>query len=358
MDQVEKSNIINLIQAKFVYCIVNGKQIVLCHPSSDIKSMASFIYERELLIAENNGMISRENLLEICYHIGVWTMEKSDQIRRLGEQIYNIKKSLLDFVFQKNKLESHRKILRNNERMLLELIGEQGLHLKSCAENYATMKQQRFLMCHMAKDIGRNLLWKDMDDMNNNTDISLINRLIEIYFDNYRIKSSVLREIARSEPWRSMWKAGKSCNDLFNTSVCDWSENQLELCRWSDLYDSINACMDRPSDDIIDDDDLLDSWIIRQNEKEKSKNKANLLTNKSKNAKGRQEIFIFADRESAKDIYGANDPMTRINIQAKQQMINNAGELPDEKAPDSINEMRQKLKLHNVSRKNRDISRR
>ena len=128
------------------------------------------------------------------------------------------------------------------------------------------------------------------------------------------------RELARNDPWKTMWGASKTGIPLFDIPATYLTENQKVLINWSRLYDNIYENMDCPSEEVIRDDDALDGWLIvqhRKREKEKNKNEMeSKLSDKTRNA---QEVFLMADsEEEMKKIYSLNDPAA--NRQRKQRL--------------------------------------
>jgi hypothetical protein len=113
------------------------------------------------------------------------------------------------------------------------------------------------------------------------------------------------------------------------------------LAYWSTIYDSVHEAYEKPSKEIIADDDLLDSWFIRQGEKSENKKQTNSTTQSRKG--GRNEEFIMADREGAKQIYNMNDPGSRIKIKARQKLLKEKGTIREQDMPDSQREMREQL---------------
>lgn len=65
---------------------------------------------------------------------------------------------------------------------------------------------------------------------------------------------------------RLRWElAGSSAMKFYDVkTVWDLSDHQLHLVSWVRFYASIYDMPNRPSDDIIDDDDSLDQWLVNQ----------------------------------------------------------------------------------------------
>lgn len=206
------------------------------------------------------------------------------------------------------------------------------------------MRQQRFLISNITEKPDGTKYWKTQQDFDDDSDTELIHYLCAKYFETV-ISTSAIRIIARSGEWRNIWNAAKNTGQLFDNSNSAWSSSQKELAYWSHAYDSVFEAYERPSKDIIEDDDLLDSWFIRQADKIDARSKKSAVENQAAKTKkhGRQEQFIMTDKKGAKRVYDANDPMSRARILAKQRLIEKHGEVREQDMPDSQLEMKQQL---------------
>ena len=105
------------------------------------------------------------------------------------------------------------------------------------------------------------------------------------------------------------------------------------------MYDSISQSPDNPSDDVVNDDDMLDGWLIIQRKKrEKDRAQAEVdstLNDKTRNA---GEIFLMAGSENdVNRIDSMNDMTTKMIKKERNVAIKRTGskmdqhELPDQK---------------------------
>lgn len=159
-----------------------------------------------------------------------------------------------------------------------------------------------------------------------------------------------IREIARTDPWRSIWSNCGGKNPFGRPSSC-WSDEQLTLCSWSKLYDNIHKSPDCPPDEVIDDDDMLDGWLILQSRKRKEdankKDAETGLNDKSRNA---SEVFIMAQtKEDAQKIESLNDPMTRAIKRQRNAILNKHGSVDHDKLPDVQQELM--MQFNNLQRR-------
>jgi hypothetical protein len=75
---------------------------------------------------------------------------------------------------------------------------------------------------------------------------SLLEKAI-VGFTECKVSEKKLREIARTNPWRSYWGASKE--DVFGLAAADMTGNQRTLLMYSRMYDNANEHPDSPDDE-------------------------------------------------------------------------------------------------------------
>ena len=361
MDSAEKERTIAQIVYRDISATVLDRKgtpasFVLRSPTPKEQARATAIYSVEYQRAIILGMSNEDETIRNMITLGDWSEQKEIEIAGLHKDIHNIRRGLLGFVFNTTKLEQARSLLRRAESALLDRLSQRHSLLDNSAESYATNCQQRYLISCITETEDGLLFWATKDDFENFEDMDTVTQLCEFFFMRSRLASHKIRELARSQKWRMYWEVAKATNDLFDGPVSVWSWNQIELSYWSTIYDSVYEAYERPSKDIIVDDDLLDSWFIGQGEKNDNKSQANIPTRNSRSG-GRNEEFIMADQEGAKKVYQMNDPGSRAKIKARQKVLNQRGTVLEQHMPDSQGEMRQQLATQQIKR-TKDITRR
>jgi len=317
---------------------------ILHVPTSEIKARSSMVYDLSFRQAIQDGLMRKEAVLEHFMVLGQWDPQKDVEIAGIREDIQTMKKGLLDYLFQKEKLEKIRSTIRSAELALFERVAERIKLAKISAESNALLMQQRFVISKITRTMDDNLYWPTDKAFSDERDIELINKLVNIFYEQSTISISQMREIARTHPWRGLWIANKNNGHWFNKSPDEASSLQQSLLYWSYIYDIVFDSMDRPIKQVVEDDDLLDSWFLRQADKIEQHSREQLFkpqTSKMKQKDGRQEQFIVTDKTGAKEVYSLNDPITRAKIKAKQQIINKHATIKEQNMPDSQVEIRQ-----------------
>ena len=133
-------------------------------------------------------------------------------------------------------------------------------------------------------------------------------------------------------------KAGKSRtfplkDKCFNNKRSTFTGFQLSIIGWSTYYEGVYQSMDRPSEDIIDDDIAIDGWSISQQRKRKEEDKKRqaekMLPEKMSNA---GEVFIpVRNRKEAEDVMNLNDGAGKAKIRSLKKDLQTQGSLSDSK---------------------------
>ena len=313
-------------------------------PNPKIKAKSARLYAKELQRAKIAGLSNEKQAIDDYIKIGLWSEQDEEQIQGLKDDIHNIKRGLLDFLFRPEQLEKSRTLLRRAEFTLFEKLTARQQLLSETSEAHALMVQQRYIISKISHEKNGTLFWESEKDFDDSSDFNLIDHLCDIFFRKSRLTMKIIRMLARSNVWRSMWTTGQKIGDIFGRSVIELSENQLSLLHWSTIYDSVYEAYERPPTDLIEDDDLLDSWFIRQGEKIEAKarkQRGEDTMPKPSRKGGRNEQFIMADREGASKVYDMNDGNARRIIKQKQKIVQNEGSVKEQHLPDSKNEIRQ-----------------
>ncbi len=362
MNVLEKQRLIDLISCGHILASVktiDNKiiKLILSSPTAMIKAAGSLVYQEAYDESIAAGILPEDQEIQTYIQINKWNPQTDIEIEGLKKDIYNIRRGLLDLFFNKEKLNKARQMLRQAEMALIERLTTKYELLKTSAESCAMISQQRYIIGQIAQTLDGQKYWADNDIFNDEIDIELINQLVYIFFNKSIATTRQIREIARSSPWKEFWSSSKNICNLFNLSPVEWSNLQKDLVYWSYVYDMVNDAYERPMREIIEDDDLLDSWFIRQGEQieERAKKDSVEIPGNKSNKPGRQEHFIVTDKEGAKAVYALNDRTGRAKVQTKQKIISKQGIIKEQDLPESQMEMRE-LAVSMQSKKVKSIS--
>jgi hypothetical protein len=360
MDMAKKERLISVISWGYISATVHTQNstilsLLLSPPTPKQQARAALDYSSQFQRAISEGLSSEEEAMVTLTSLGSWNPKKESEIVGLQKDIHTIRRGLLDFLFDTSKLERARSLLRRAEQALVDRLNIKHNLLKNTAEAHATICQQRSLIGYITENENGDLFWPTKMDFDEFDDIGVVIQLCELFFRQSRISTELIRELARSQQWRVYWEISKGTGDLFENPTISWSVNQRELAYWSTIYDSVYNSYERPSKDVITDDDLLDSWFIRQGEKIEGKTQKVPVSHPNK--PGANETFIMADKEGSKQVYKMNDQASRIKLKARQKVLQREKIVKEQNMPDSQRDMKQQLANMQTQRIKKDIGR-
>ena len=162
-------------------------------------------------------------------------------------------------------------------------------------------------------------------------------------WQSHFISESKSRELARTDPWKSLWITRESSgSSLFaNPPNTELTYNQKNILIWSQMYDNIQESMECPNKEVIEDDDMLDGWFIIQHQKREKDRTEKEFENSTKNdkIKNASEVFVVSTREKAEKINNMNDMNAKIIKQQRKVALDHYGSLEEQNLPDQKRNM-------------------
>jgi len=279
---------------------------------------ADLIYYNTINEEKYGNWIREEHMINLMIELELWNDNVEKQMKVFDKTIEDKKLALFETYMvdkKSKKINQNRKYIRNLENQINSLHAKKQEFKTHTLEGYAEGIKQEYIIVH-------SLYCNDKRVFNNQTHKSpqsynKFNQLVS-EINKYHINNNEYRDIAKSDIWRSYWNADKQ--NVFPGSVCDWSEEQRNLVNTSKMYDSVYDHPESPSEEIIDDHDLLDGWMIKQKRDNARKKKQGDLDKQNQRLAGAGEVFMMAkDQQELSDIHELNNPlakkMHRTNIQ-------------------------------------------
>lgn len=308
---------------------------MLCSPSREHRYIAEHIYSKTYQEGIDQGLHTDSSLLDWMGSQGYWKPEEEEILKGIEIDIDSLKVGLYESGLILSKSKAIKDTLRNAKLKLREYYSKKHRFDNISASYNASMAKLIYLLRRSIQTLDGRLVH-----------LSSIGKLTD-YISENKISDEDFRELARTEPWLSIYSIGQ---DVFGIPVVDLTEEQKSLLCWSMLYTNIRKHPECPSNNILEDDDALDGWLIVQKKKNsESINKKKVdefITNdKIRNS---DEIFVVVDNpEDAKIVEDMNDPLAamrkkqRFNYLAEKGAVNEL-DMPDmkQKITMEINRMR------------------
>lgn len=285
MTNTEREFFISRICAGYIKCTVNSYDFKIYPPTDSI------IYEANELamdIIDSSEGLSEEEVMFFLVENNDWDLTKENTLKELPEKIEDLKVKMYESTFKSNLREILRKELRKCELEYDSLSDIKSRYFYLTNQGIALSAKSYYIIENCTFLNGEKYNWSQVPIIN------VINK-----YNSLLLNDMQLRELARTEPWISIWSMKKINGTIFSEP---FSNEQRQLVLYSKFYDSVYESHERPSQEVINDDDLLDGWLISNRRKNQSNCDENFTTNeKIANA---DEIFIVA--ETVKDIEKVN----------------------------------------------------
>ncbi len=321
---------------------VQGENYIIKESSSLQIMRSNIIYATKLEEAKSLDVITSEEAIEKLISVGLWSEEESQHLDSLPKAIEDLKVQLYLAYINFRSRKPIAKALINRKKEYIEMSSRKAvLHEQTC-EGFAELCRSRYLICSNVFDLQDKNFF--INGNYSNQDNTLITEIISSYLDN-NVKEQDLRVISKSDSWKNFWTAGKSENGVFGKPSVELTTNQKAVISWSRIYDSIHESPDCPSTAVLEDDDMLDGWLIYQNRKREKEQAQKIDSVKGQGVKG-NEVFIMADNDDdAQRIYDMNTSHGKATIKNLQKQADSRREdgkgLKAERTLEAQLEMRQ-----------------
>jgi hypothetical protein len=299
----------------------NGENYTSVPNTLQDKYLSTLVYNRVIEDIKFEDFLSWEQAKKVSARLSIWTEKDDESLKGLEKFLENAKLDL--FLSHANPvgLEKKRKTISSLKKGIIRSNNNKYKLYHMTKEHHAEQAVAEFLAAVSLRDDKGMPVY----NMHNYTeaDHQLINVVLEK--KNQIIDNELLRKIARSEPWRSMWNLQKS--EAIGKPSAEWTDYQRMLCSYSKMYDNVYESMECPSDEVIEDDDMLDGWFTKQKQDREKARKEKAMDDKFGKFKDQdgQELFIAARPDDVKDVYSMNDAKGRGIIKSRNKQIEQQG---------------------------------
>lgn len=297
-----------------------GKDYVYVKPASaEDKTFADFFSQEQYDDALIDGIWTQKDAEDYLISMGYWSDEYEKRTQEIEKNIENMKVDYFNHFYNSTTKEYIKKNIDKQKENYEDLYSKKYVFYDKTCEH---LKRYSFISYLLQK----NSFFQNGELASSFLSTQLLyNRYIS-FTNNITID---IRKIVKSDEWRNKWFTLK--NETFENRLSSLTDFQLSAISWSNYYDSVYQSMDKPSDDIMEDDIALDGWSIvqrrKRKEEEKKKSAEKMLPEKMGNA---GEIFLPArNAKEAADIMSLNDMEAMSKIKSLNRDLKEHGELEE-----------------------------
>lgn len=318
----DNDKLLSRIIAGFLYIDYNNKLYILKKPSVVLKYKADLLYEKiyqdnlysDWILLQDTEFILEEN--------GLWRLQNNDVLKQISDRLDNLKVELYQNYIQPAKRKEIKKQISSMNMQRDRILSTKHSLDQYTLEAYAGRIRNEYIIMNTLYHKNKKV-FKDKDKRNS----FLLNGIAS------KISASLpsisdIRGLARSDLWKSYWSACDKQN-VFGDTVFSWTDEQRALVNISKVFDSVLEHPECPPDNIIDDEDALDGWMIlqkRKNEQSKSKQKTDSMLTSAKMKKASEVFIVSSSPEETQEILNNNDAVSIHRMKEKFSAIKESDE--------------------------------
>jgi len=312
MKQHEREYFVSRIRCGFYTLKEDGFNLKIYMPTPEDEYEINQVYIDAYEKALDDDFKTEDEMFEWMKSKELWTEKDEQKIEGLKKDIERLKVEIFNARNNEKLKETIRMYLRAGERQLSQQYEKKNIYQINTCEGIAILEKSVAFLKKCT------FLNGELYDFNSLSADYILNKYYSIILND-----SQIRNLARNEPWRSLWLLNDSkAIDLFNNKGRALSVDQRNILIWSSMYDNVQESLDCPAEDIINDDDMLDGWfIIQKKKREKERAEAEMESSiQNPKIKNSTELFFVANSEKdIERIESMNDIGSRI---VKQQRLN------------------------------------
>lgn len=289
----------------------------------DVKYEADLLAQTEYDKLKFSGWHTLDSIVHVMVDQGMWRYELDKKLEQTEKIIENLKVDLYKNFMNPASAKKIRKDLNKEENVHSRLFSQRHAYDHLTIEGFCSEIKNDFILSHgLLKGDHTTPYFLQHDDHKLLSSLSAFLAKNSLTITDYRY-------IARSNQW--LHYVGNNQDHLFQKPIVDWTDEQRTLMSITRMYESAREHPDCPNDKVFEDDDAFDGWAIserRKIEKERAKNKADMLPGKLDNS---SEVFVMASsKNEASQIYEMNDYQGSAIIKERNKIIKSSDKAIDE----------------------------
>lgn len=320
----------------------NNKLFFFSEPTEEDFIIADIFYHKtyqELL--DSGSFLTEAQAKQLAIDHRIWDDESESTYNQLLSNLNKLTKERPKYKFREAHLKSVDNAIAVTKSEIDKLYKLKCTFVDQTIEYQATLLKNFWLLVKLLRDVDNNLIWNTYEDFENDSNYGDTIGLVNILFYRGILTAKEVRAIAKSEPWRTMWRVSlKGGSTIFKNGFL--TNMQFFLSHWSLMYDYGRESMDSPPNSVFEDDDLFDEWLESQsskldNDAENKHSKSNFnVTNNAKIANA-QEIFVPVDSaQDAQKVYNElNSNTSRTIIRKRMDFLEKHGRVKESEMPDT-----------------------
>lgn len=304
--------LIQRIVLGFYLLEIDGELYEIRSPSFFIRNKAQLLYDT-FINSNKYDIFSWPNKQTLDYYStinNIWNNNYENTLKELYKDLDKLKIELYLKYSISQMRQKFKSDIQNINKNINDLYNKKNYLSFLKLEDFAESIKYQYIICNIVYLNNKLVFNSENIDNIEYRKMDIISQ--KIMENNLSMQS--IKNVAKHSLWRNYWTASK--DNIFPPPTINWTDEQIALVNMTRMYDNIREHPECPSEEIIDDDDALDGWMLYQNDKrEKEKKKQQIEDRLNLGNKRADEVFLMShSKEDTKDIYSLNDPNAKANI--------------------------------------------
>ena len=334
MEFYERECFISRIASGYIKYVNNDLVLYIHHPDIDIIYESQEVYKTSYETAYDNGALTEDEIIYFLMEHELWDDEQEKNFKKLPKDLEDLKVALFESAYNETAKFQIKNNLRGLNKTIVDMGAVRHAYDHITCQGFGTYSKWNYIIENTTKrKDGSSHDWENFS----------LSQAVGHYQASL-LSDVQLREIAKSEPWRTTWRAcRKNGGNVFSRSGCSLTTEQKGLILWSSMYDNIAEATDAPDDDIVQDDDMLDGWLIVQRRERESVKIKKSVDNKLSNDKIAQssEVYLVAPTmDDAEKIDKMNNPLAKATKSQRGRLIKKLGTVKQSQFSDVKSDLR------------------
>ena len=339
MLDLDRETRVALILSGEIACTLDQRRCYIENFSPQVIYDSKEVYDDTYRKAEIVGAMTEKEALHELSTRGMWNMYDDQLLKELPKKIEDLKVQLYDAFYKFKRREQVAKNLKNAKQQFAGLLMRRNEYRDQTCEGIADLARKKYIIGLSTVNQNYERLYNR--DTIHEADDKKLRRLVQAYYHTIPTEAD-MRDMVQHEPWRGIWNASKVEHSLFGMPARDLTELQRIAIMWSRIYDNVHEHPECPPDDLIEDPDMFDGWLIVQGRKREEEKKKQFGEKHVNKARGADEVFVMV--EDVKDIQRVTDMMTpeaKILKAQRMKQLEKQGVVQEQHMVDSKLKIRQ-----------------
>jgi len=313
MKQHEREYFVSRLRSCFYYITHNNITVKVLSPTIEDEFRGNEIYRIAYEQALDEELMTEEELLEWMRYKELWTEEDDQKIKGLEKDLERLKVEIFKARNNESLKERIRKYIRAGEDQLEQQHAKKLENVANTCEGIAAIEKTMEII-RLCTFIGNEPF--DFQSVE-------LNHVVQSYH-SLMLSASEGRELARTEPWRSVWLLNDTNTvNLFANKGRELTIDQKNVLVWSRMYDNVQESMECPNDEVIEDDDMLDGWFILQKKKQDKDKAEREIDSSVTNSKisNSDEVFVMAGSQKDADRINSTNDLTGQMVKRQRMAV-------------------------------------